>query len=175
MRKLERLSEIMIVLASVFLRLVPHPPNVTPIGALAVFGGRSFPSIWGALGVTLAALLLSDLVLGFYPYAPYVYGAFALSVLIGAASRRWKGATPVAIAGLASSVVFFVVTNLGFWWSGGFYPRTQVGLVECFVAALPFFRNAVLGDLAFLALIYGARFAAQRLIDAQSAVRRSVP
>ena len=143
-----------IVLAAA-LRLVPHPPNFTPIGAMALFGGAYLGRQWLALAAPLGALLLSDLVLGFHGGMPFVYGSVALIALIGWAVARQK--TPLAIAGaaLASSVLFFAVTNFGVWLTSGMYPATLSGLAACYVAAIPFFQNTLAGDLFFSALLFG--------------------
>ncbi|MDR7554013.1 MAG: DUF6580 family putative transport protein [Armatimonadota bacterium] len=136
-------------------RLLPHPPNVTPIAAMALFGGAHLADRRLALLVPLAAMLASDLVLGLHALLPVVYGAFALIVWIG--TRLAGRITPmrVAAATLAGSLLFFVVTNFGVWALGGLYPRTAAGLVAAYVAAIPFFRNTLLGDAAYALLLFG--------------------
>jgi hypothetical protein len=143
------------ILAAAALRLVPHPPNFTPIGAIALFGGAYLGRQWLAFAAPLGALLLSDLVLGFHDSMVFVYAAVALAVMIGwAVARRL---TPLSVAGaaLASSLLFFTVTNFGVWLTSGMYPPTLAGLAACFVAAIPFFQNTLAGDLVFSALLFG--------------------
>ena len=137
------------------LRLLPHPPNFTPIGAMALFGGAYFGRRALAFAAPLGALLLSDMVLGFHSGMPYVYGSVALVVLIGWALAKRK--TPLTIAGAAvvSSALFFLVTNFGTWATGELYPPTLAGLTACYVAAIPFFQNTLAGDLFFSALLFG--------------------
>src|SRR5262245_8044311 len=90
-------------------RLLPHPPNFTPLGALALFGGACLADKRLALAVPLAAMLVSDLVLGFHPVMPFVYGSFALIACLGFWFRdRWS-VVPLAGATLASAVLFFIV------------------------------------------------------------------
>jgi hypothetical protein len=143
------------ILAAAALRLVPHPPNFTPIGAMALFGGAYLGRRGLAFVAPLAALLLSDAVLGFYRGMDFVYASVALIVVIGwwVSSRR----TPLRIgaAALASSVSFFAITNLGMWLFSGFYPLTSAGLAACFAAAIPFFQNTLAGDLFYTALLFG--------------------
>src|SRR5207302_2519287 len=122
------------IIADAALRVIPHPPTFAPIGGLALFGGAALPGVW-AFAVPLAALVLSDAVLGFYQGWIWVYGSFALIVLIGTTLRRRRTALKVAGAALASSVVFFAVTNLG-EWLGPLYPHTPAGLQADFVAAI---------------------------------------
>jgi hypothetical protein len=143
------------ILAVVVARWLPHPPNFTPVTALALFGGVSFADKCAALLVPLAGLLLSDLVLGFYSITPVVYGSFALIVGLGHWLRRRKSFSRVAFAAVASALLFFVLTNLGVWALGGLYPKTLAGLDDCYVAAIPFFRNTLASSLLYSALLFG--------------------
>ena len=153
------------ILAAAALRLVPHPPNFTPIGAMALFSG-AYLGRRGAVALVapLGALFLSDLVLGFYRGMPTVYFSVALIVIIGWMALRRVSPLRVGGAAIASSVLFFVLTNFGMWLSSGFYPPTLAGLAACYVAAIPFFQNTVAGDLFFAALIFGGFRLAERLI-----------
>jgi len=169
---------VLIVLAAAATRLLPHPPNLTSITAVALFGGAYFSSRWLAFAVPLLALALSDLVLGVYwswspmmafqPHMWVQYAAFAGVVLIGMSLRGRADALRVAGATLASAVMFFAVTNFAEWAFQPWYPKTVEGLSAAYVAAIPFFRNSLLGDLAYVALLFGgmhlleARFAGLR-------------
>jgi hypothetical protein len=143
------------ILAAAAARLAPHAPNFTPIAAIALFGGAHFADKRLAFGVPLAALLLSDLVLGFYGGMAVVYGSFALIVGLGFWLRSRRTIWPIAGAALASSLLFFLVTNFGMWAAGSLYPRTLSGLGVCYAAAIPFFRNTLAGDLFFSAVMFG--------------------
>ena len=151
----------MILLAAAS-RLLPHPPNFTPLGALALFGGASFADKRLAFLVPLGALFLSDLVLGLYSGMPVVYGSFALVVCLGLGLRRWRTAGTIAGATLASALLFFVITNFGVWAFGTLYPKTAQGLGACYVAAVPFFQNSLLGDAVYAAMIFGGWALAER-------------
>ena len=143
------------ILVAAALRLLPHPPNFSPIGAMALFGGACLGKRALAFAAPLGALLLSDVILGFHSGMPYVYGSVALIVLIGWAVAKRK--TPLTIVGaaVASSVSFFLFTNFGTWATGELYPATLAGLAACYVAAIPFFQNTLAGDLLFSALLFG--------------------
>ena len=147
------------ILSAIFvaaaLRLVPHPPNFTPIGAMALFGGAYFGRRALAFAAPLGAMLLSDLILGFHSGMAYVYGSVVLIVLLGWAIEKRRTPWRVAGAAVASSALFFAVTNFGTWATGELYPRTLAGLEACFVAAIPFFQNTLAGDLVFAALLFG--------------------
>ena len=67
---------------------------------------------------------------------------------------------------MASSVLFFVVTNFGMWLSSGIYPRNLAGLQACYVAAIPFLQNTVAGDLFYAALLFGGFGLVERLATA---------
>lgn len=143
------------IAAAATLRLIPHPPNFTPIGAMALFSGAYIGRRWLAFVVPLAALFVSDLVLGFYHGVATVYSATALVVLIGYLTLDRISPLRVGLAALASSVMFFIITNLGMWLFSGFYPTNLAGLEACFVAAVPFFQNSVAGDLFYATLLFG--------------------
>jgi hypothetical protein len=151
-----------IILAAAFSRLIPHPPNFTPITALALFGGASFADKRTAFIVPLLGLFASDLVLGFYSITPVVYGSFALIVGLGLWLRRRKSFSRVAFAAVASALIFFVVTNFGVWTLGGLYPKTAAGLADCYLAAIPFFRNTLASDLIYSALLFGGLVLAEK-------------
>lgn len=135
-------------------RLLPHPPNVTPMTAMALLGG-AYLGGRQALALPLLALALSDLVLGLHPTLPFVYASFLATAWMGMRLKGNPGAGGIAAACLASSVLFFLVTNFGVWASTGLYTRDFAGLTACYTAAIPFFRNSLLGDAAFTALLFG--------------------
>ena len=152
-------ARLLAILSAIFvaaaLRLLPHLPNFTPIGAMALFGGAYLGRRAIAFAAPLGALLASDAILGFHSGMPYVYGSVALTVLIGWAVAKRKAPLTIAGAAVASSVLFFLVTNFGTWATGELYPPTMAGLTACYVAAIPFFQNTLAGDLFFSALLFG--------------------
>jgi len=160
------------ILAAAALRLVPHPPNFTPIGAMALFSG-AYLGRRGAVALVapLGALFLSDLVLGFYRGMPTVYFSVALVVIIGWLALRRVSPIRVGGAAIASSVLFFVLTNFGTWLSSGFYPLTLAGLEACYVAAIPFFQNTVAGDLFYAAILFGGFALLERTVPALQSQR----
>lgn len=150
------------ILAGAATRLIPHPPNFTPLAALALFGGASFANKWAAFFVPLVGLFLSDLFLGFYTITPVVYCSFALITCLGFWLRRRQNIWRIAGATVAGAVLFFVMTNFSVWLIGGLYPRVWASLVDCFVAAIPFFRNTLLSDLLYSALLFGGLALAEK-------------
>lgn len=152
------------ILVAALFRLVPHPPNFTPIAAMALFSGAYLPRRALAFAAPLAALLLSDLVLGFYPGMAFIYVSVALTVLIGWAISRRRSALRIAGAAVVGSVLFYVLTNFSTWLITDMYPKTLEGLAACYVAAIPFFQNTLAGDLVFSALLFGGFALAERAI-----------
>jgi hypothetical protein len=153
-----------LIVCAAALRLVPHPPNFTPIGAMALFAGATLPRRAMAVAAPLLALLVSDLVLGFYAGMEVVYLSTALVVAIGWLVAARRTVVSIAAAALASSVAFFLITNFGVWLSSGMYARSASGLAACYTAALPFFQNSVAGDLFYSALLFGGFALAERLV-----------
>jgi hypothetical protein len=154
------------ILAAAASRLLPHPPNMTSVAAVALFGGAYFSDRRAAFAVPLSALFLSDLILGFYHHMEVVYLSFALIVAIGLWLQKRRTALPIAGAALASSVLFFVLTNFGVWALGAFYPKTLQGLIACYVAAIPFFRNTLIGDMLYTAVLFGGFAMFEKLLPA---------
>ena len=146
---------IIIVLAAAASRLIPHPPNLTSIAAVALFGGAYFSNRHLAFLVPLGALFLSDLIIGFYAHMEVVYLSFALIVYVGLWLQKRRSTIYIVGAALASSILFFLLTNFGVWALESLYPKTMAGLFACYVAAIPFFQNTLQGDLFFTAALFG--------------------
>ncbi len=160
---------LLITLLAAFSRLLPHPPNFAPIGAMALFGAAYFSKRSLALVIPVVSMWLSDLLLNntlysqyfehftwFYPGFYWTYGSF---ILIGFAAflvlKKVRIQTLLP-ASLLASVIFFVVSNFGVWVSAGIYPYDFNGLISCYIAGLPFLKNTLLGDLVYTGVLFGA-------------------
>ena len=160
-----RLAALLTAIAvAALLRLVPHPPNFSPIDAMALFSGAYVGRRALAFVAPIAALLLSDLVLGFYHGMATVYATVALIVVVGWWVSSRRSPLRIGIGALTGSVLFFVITNFGMWLFSGFYPLTSAGLVACYTAAIPFFQNTVAGDLFYAVLLFGSFAVAEHLV-----------
>ena len=145
-----------IIMVAALARLIPHPPNVTPLAAMALFGGAYLGDRRLALMVPFGALLLSDLLLGFHATMSFVYAGFALTVLLGArVIGERRGVMRIGGTAIAASLLFFLITNFGVWIIYPMYPHTAAGLIDSYVAGLPFLRNSLLGDIFFVTVIFG--------------------
>lgn len=138
---------LLFILVAAIIRILPHMPNVTPITAMALFSGVYFTNKKYAFIVPILAMLVSDIFIGFSTISIFVYVAFILVGFIGIKSKKISIATV-----LISSISFFIITNFGVWLIG--YPKTFAGLVECYTLAIPFFRNSLIGDFFFAAVMY---------------------
>jgi hypothetical protein len=157
--------------AAGLVRLIPHPANFTPVGALGLFGGARLRSGW-AYVLPLGVMAVSDLLLwaihGYQPFNLAVYTCFVLTVLWGRLLLRTGSAWRIGIVAVLINVQFFVVTNLDSWWTFSapwmqadgtvmppLYARDLSGLIASYVAALPFAGNQLAGDLFYTGLLFG--------------------
>jgi len=157
---------VVIIIFAALMRLVPHPPNVAPIAAMALFGGAYLNKRY-ALIVPLVALFLSDIFLGFYSGMIFVYGSFFLTGLIGLWLKNHKTLQNIILASLTSSILFFLITNFGVWVTGTMYAKSFSGLMESYIMGLPFFRNTLLGDLGYVGVFFGGYALVLRFIQSK--------
>jgi hypothetical protein len=156
---------IAIIFAAAVTRLLPHAPNFSPIAAMALFGGAYISNRYLSIAAPLLAMLASDALMGFNGWAfpeqiTAVYGSFVIIAILGHTLQQNKGALKVAGTTIAASVIFFVLTNFAVWLGGYFhspalYPMNAAGLTECYVSAIPFFKNSLAGDLFYSAVLFG--------------------
>jgi hypothetical protein len=154
-----------IIVAAALSRLVDHPPNVTPMAAIALFGGACFSNRKLAFLAPIAGMFLSDLVLAYTRYhvasmlaiQPVVYGCMLATTAIGLLIEDRRSLLQVGEATVAGSVLFYLLTNFAVWVgnAGHAYPQTAAGLAACYTAAIPFFKNTLLGDAAYATILFG--------------------
>jgi hypothetical protein len=152
------------ILVAAALRLVPHPPNFSPIDAMALFSGAYLGRRSLAFVAPLGAMLLSDAVIGFYSGFWITYLAVALIALIGSFALSRRSVIRIGLASVAGSIVFFLVSNFGTWALSGMYAHTLTGLAACYAAAIPFFQNTLAGDLFYATLLFGGFRVAELLV-----------
>lgn len=162
---------VVLIIMAALSRLLPHPPNFTPLGGMALFGAAYFTKKYWAFLVPLVALWISDLVLNNVVYAAYqegfvwfssymiwVYAAFILMIGLGTVVLKKIKVSTVLGASFAVSCIFFLVTNFGVWYADVFntYPNNIAGLGAAYAAGLPMFLNTIVGDLFFSGVLFGA-------------------
>jgi len=161
-------TTVLLVLLGAFSRVLPHPPNAVALGALALFAGARLPRALAIL-VPLAAMAASDVVLdlgtgrrAISATRVTIYATFVVIALAGRWARR-ASAGRLAAFSLGASTLFFVTSNFVEWAASGLYPYTAAGLVLCYVAAIPFFGNTILADLAGTGVLFSLDSLARRL------------
>lgn len=143
------------IIAGVVLRLLPHPWDFTPTRALALFAGAYLSTRLGTV-VVLLVLFLSDIALGLHATMPFTWASFLIVMALGRPLGSGFSAPKLLARTLAGSVVFFVVTNLGVFLLQSLYPKSLAGLIDCYVMAIPFFRNSLVGDVVYAFGLFGA-------------------
>ncbi len=183
-RKVLGFTAVAILIVAAISRLLPHPDNVTPVASMALFGGAYFSRKSLAFIIPIAALFISDFVLnntilrGFFnsdgiiffsQYMIYGYIAFLLTSCIGIWFLKKISVGHVIIASLASSILFFLISNYGSYLA---YLKSEnpMSLMATYVAGLPFFRSTVLGNLLFAGIMFGSyEFFQRRIMVKQKA------
>ena len=153
------------------LRVLPHPANFAPVAAIAIFGGAMLPRRYGILA-PLAAMVVSDVVIGFHNLIPVTWGSYVLIALVSGIWMKKRTLTRGITLTLSASIFFYVVTNFAVWVTSGMYAHTLSGLMSCYIMALPFFRNTLLSDMLFTASLFGlywvANYMGQRAMNSYS-------
>ncbi len=146
----KKILAVLVILILVFFRLIPHPPNFTPILAISVFSGIKFKSNLFSYFVPVLAMFLSDVIIGFHSG---MYLTYATLIIAAAVSKRFNN---INSAALSSSFLFFLITNFHVWVISSTYPKTLLGIIECYTLALPFFAMTLLSTFFFTySLFYG--------------------
>ena len=154
------LSLALFILIGVLSRVIPHPWNFTGITAMALFAGLLAKENKFLFLAPLASLFVSDLILGFHNTMVFTYLGFALVSIISiqvngkditsfVTSKLKKQLVSVLGLSVSGSFIFYLVSNFGVWFSTDMYPKTFVGLLECYLAGIPFAKNQLLGDLVY--------------------------
>lgn len=145
---------LLLCLAVAVARLVPHPFNFTPIGALALFAGTYIQDNRFVL-LPVVALLISDMFLGFYSTIVMVgvYLGFACSSIAARLLRMNESLLQFLCGVMAGAVIFYTISNLGMWWMA--YPQNLDGLWQCLVDGLPFLLRSVAGDFLYASIMFG--------------------
>jgi len=145
-----------IIILAVLSRLVPHPPNFAPITGIALFSSKKINNKLFSVFFPIIPLFISDLFIGISFINIFVYLSFIIIHFLGSISPKIEAKTV-----LLSSVIFFILTNLGVWYLG--YPKNIQGLITCFTLAVPFFVNTILGDLFYSFILFRSYKAAEKI------------
>lgn len=166
MKRITTITLLLVLLAilSAFYRILPlRPFNFTPVIGMMLTGAAFFPRRWMSYIIPLGALLVSDAIIGFHNQMWLVYGTYVLIISLGFLIRDKISAVKVLGLSLSSSLIFYLVTNFFCWYQSSIYTQDLAGLIINYTAALPYFRNSLLGDLLFsFAFIYGFQYVIQQ-------------
>lgn len=165
---------VVLIVGSIFSRLLPHPPNFTAMGAAAIFAGAFFSE--GSyrrlsLLIPILAMIVSDWVLGFHALTGVVYIALSLNCWLGSRIGQAGSVVKFAGTGLVTGTLFYLITNLGVWALQDMYPHTLDGLMTCYAAALPFLGNSIAGDVLFTVALVSALRLAEKYLPAVRSVQ----
>jgi hypothetical protein len=151
------------VLAATLVRVLPHPWNMTPVGAMFLFSAATFRSKWQGWLVPLASLMITDYAVvqivwhgKFAWFSPYTWGAFSIVSLLGWTLRSKTSVLRVAGVAASGSVTFWLLSDFAVWAVGHTYPHTLAGLGACYVAAIPFFPSDLAGNLVYCGIMFGS-------------------
>ena len=143
-----------IILFAAFSRLIPHPANFTPIIAIGIFGGVYLRDYRLAFFIPLCGMFISDMILGFHVIMPWIYFSLILITFMGICLKKRVNIANCIVSVLGSSVLFFLISNLGVWFMGG-YEKSIPGLITCYMMAIPFFQNTLAGSAFYGAIMFG--------------------
>jgi hypothetical protein len=154
---------IFLIFAAATMRIARHfgiidlPPNFAPVGAVALFSAV-YLNKKQVFIIPIFAMLVADIFIGFYNPAImlFVYLSFILTSILGLYIKNNKTISNIIGGSLVASILFFLITNFAVWVFSGLYPQTLTGLYECYIMAIPFFRNTLLGDLFYVTLMFGS-------------------
>ncbi|REJ80402.1 MAG: hypothetical protein DWQ44_07330 [Bacteroidetes bacterium] len=146
----------LLVIFAALTRVLPHPSNFTAMGAMALFAGATFSHYKWKFLVPMSALFLTDLYLGLHFSILAVYACFAFTVWLGSRMKSNPGFLRLGIFAVVSSTVFFLFTNLPFWYADlSLYPLTLEGTLLSYTMAIPFYKNQLAADLIYSFSLFG--------------------
>ena len=140
---------ISLVLILAFSRIIPHPPNFTPIITIAIMSGYLFRNIYLSIATLLISMLLSDAFIGFYKNMFFVYLSLIFIVYIFYKISNQINFKNLFLFSIFGSFIFYLISNFGVWYFGSLYEKNFNGLIECYFLAIPFFKNTVISTIIF--------------------------
>ncbi len=167
-----------IILIVAFSRIIPHMPNFSPLAAIGLFGAAHFDKKWKAFLIPIAATWVSDLFINNVIYAQYYpkftwfyegfywqYASYLLITISGLAIFNKINTFKVLKGAVASTLIFFLVSNFGCWIGSTLYPQNLGGLMSCYAAGIPFLKGTILGDLFYSGVLFGGYYFLQSKVS----------
>ena len=140
----KEIFQITLILILALFRLIPHPPNFTPIIAVAILSGYFFKNLYFSFLVLIASMVIADFFIGFYDNMFVVYLSLMLITFTFYRAGSKLNYKSLFLFSLFGSLIFFVITNFGVWALGNLYEKNLKGLIDCYILAIPFFGNTFL-------------------------------
>ena len=156
---------ITIVFVLALSRVLPHPPNFTPILGMAFFAGAVFDKKIYSYCIPILAMLISDLYLGFHAGMPIIYFAICVCILIGTFFHSKLNLTTSFLGISAGVISFYLISNFAVWYGSGMYASDLNGLITCYIMALPFLQNTILSSAIYGIAAFGAYRLAEKYIN----------
>jgi hypothetical protein len=144
-----------LILISGMTRLIPHPWNFTPLLAVCIFSGYKIKHNGLAIFLPLISIFIGDLFLGIYSGMVWVYSGYILIILLSRILSKSKSINSKIISAIAGSFIFYIISNFGVWYSGAMYQLNFKGLVECYIAGIPFYKNTLIGTIIYSGIFFG--------------------
>ena len=139
-------------------RIIPHPWNFTPVIAVAIMSGYFFKNLNLSLFVLVISMILSDIFIGFYNHLIFVYSSLILITIIFFKISNMINLKNLFLLSILGSLIFYLISNFGVWAVGNLYEKNLNGLIECYLLAIPFFKNTILSTLIFSYSAYLANY-----------------
>ena len=143
-----------VIVSCVLLRLLPHPPNFTPVIALGLFSVVTIQNKKFAFILPIVVMGLSDLIIGFHSLMMGVYLAVAVSSCVGLWLKHNMSIKNIIGSSCVSATIFFIISNSAVWAISSMYEKSIIGLIECFIMALPFFHNSLISTVVYSGAMY---------------------
>ena len=140
-----------LIFVGVMSRIYPYAPNFTPMLSIALLSGLYSKNRFFVL-LPILIMLISDIMIGNHAIVPWVYSSFILIFALGYLVKK-SSYSYIFIFSILSSIIFFVISNLGVWFTGG-YSYSFNGLIACYTAAIPFFKNTLVSTILYSSVIH---------------------
>ena len=135
-------------------RVFSDIPNFTPTLSLIIFASYYFRNLTISSSIVLLSQIVSDIFIGFYSYIFFVYGSFLVIIYIAPIIMKKLTSMSVLVTSVISPSIFFIISNFGVWFAGSLYTKDLNGLIECYVAGLPFYDESLLSTILFSYTIF---------------------
>ena len=133
-------------------RLIPHPPNFTPIISAAILSSFFFKNVNLSISVILISMFVSDLLIGFHNYIFFTYIPLVVIAIIF--KEKILKYNNILVYSVTGAIIFYLISNFGVWFLGKTYDKNIYGLISCYIAGLPFLKNSLISTIFYTYLTF---------------------